>query len=235
MELRLRAVAAVPLLLLTGCVYHGRRISGETQHESQSIELDKSEKVAVEIRMGAGELKVNSGTTKLMDADFAFNDTTLKPIVHFTPGSLRGHLTIEEPSHSRIGINGPYEWNLRFNEKLPLEFDAKLGAGNVDMRLGALDLRNLEVHMGVGNLDLDLRGEPTHDYDVQIRGGVGNATVYLPSSANIIADAKGGVGNINARGLEKHNGQWTNAHAQSRTTIHLDIHGGVGNISLMAN
>jgi hypothetical protein len=36
--------------------------------------------------------------------------------------------------------------------------------------------------------------------------------------------------------LERHNGKWVNAkHEDAKATIHLDIRGGVGNITLLAN
>ena len=111
-----------------------------------------------------------------------------------------------------------------------------LGAGNAELNVGDLNLRGVEVHMGVGNLNMDLRGDPKRDYNVEIHGGVGNASVRLPSGVGIVADAKGGIGNIEAKGLEKRNGRWVNAkHEDAKVTIHLDIRGGVGNITLLAN
>ena len=227
--------ASVLTLALAGCSNRERAFAA-AEHASQSVDLDKSEKVDVDLRMGAGELNVQGGSAKLMDADFTYAPAAMKPVVHYSPGPVRGRLTVEEPSGVDLGLNGPYQWNLRFNDKVPMDLAAHLGAGNVQMRLGSLALRGLEIRMGVGNLNLDLRGEPTHDYDVEIRGGAGNATVYLPPSANIIAEAKGGIGNIEGHGLEKHNGEWTNTpRAGAKANIHLDIHGGVGNISLIAN
>lgn len=82
---------------------------------------------------------------------------------------------------------------------------------------------------------LKLRRKPTHDYNVDIQGGIGEATVHLPSSAGIVADAAGGIGNIDVHGLEKNNGRWTNAaYGHSPVTIHLDVKGGIGNITLTA-
>ena len=44
------------------------------------------------------------------------------------------------------------------------------------------------------------------------------------------------IGNIDAQGLERHNGRWVSAkHEDAKVTIHLDIRGGVGNITLLAN
>jgi hypothetical protein len=185
--------------------------------------------------MGAGELKVGGDSPRLLDADFAYDNPALKPIVRYTPSSFRGQLTIEQPNVHSAGTASRYEWKLRLNNNLPLDVVTRLGAGNAEMNLGSLTLRRVELHMGVGNLDMDLRGNPKRDYDVQIHGGVGNATVRLPANVGIVADASGGIGNIEARGLEKHSGPWVNrAHVGAKVTIHLDVKGGVGNITLIA-
>jgi hypothetical protein len=70
---------------------------------------------------------------------------------------------------------------------------------------------------------------------VEIHGGIGQAIVDLPSSVGIVANASGGIGDIQVTGLEKHGGRWTNAaYEHSPVTIHLDVHGGIGNITLRA-
>ena len=233
-----RSLIVIATLGLAGCGHAERRSFGPLQHESQSVEFSsfektKSERVNVELRMGAGELHVKGGAAQLLDADFTFQDPAMKPVVRYTPGALHGELSVEEPHHI-VSASGRYEWDLRLHDGVPMDLNTNLGAGNVEMTLGTLALRNVEIHMGVGNLDLDLRGAPLHDYDVQVKGGVGNATIHLPSHVNIVADAKGGVGNINARGLEKHNGQWFKQPADAKVSIHLDVKGGVGNIDLIA-
>jgi hypothetical protein len=222
---------------LTGCDGAGRRaLTGPPLHDTQTIELDKAEMVRVELRMGAGELDVKGGSARLLDADFEYVLPESKPVVRYKASSFRGQLTIAEPRVPDSRVESPYKWELRLNNGVPLDVVTHLGAGNAEMNLGALDLRGVEVHMGVGNLDMDLRGDPKRDYDVEIHGGVGNATVRLPPGVGIVADARGGIGNIDAQGLERHNGRWVNAkHEDAKVTIHLDIRGGVGNITLLAN
>jgi hypothetical protein len=224
-------------LLLAGCA--SRVVpSGPAQHETQSIGLDKAEMVRVELHMGAGELNVEGGSPKLLDADFTYDNPALKPIVHYTPSTFRGQLNISQPNVQSTGPDSQYEWKLKLNNQLPLDVVTHLGAGNADMNLGALTLRSVQVHMGVGNLDMNLRGNPQRDYDVEIHGGVGNATVRLPATVGVVADASGGIGNIEARGLEKHGGRWVNrAYQESKVNIrviHVDIKGGVGNITLVS-
>ncbi len=229
------ALLAGAAMFLAGCNINLEH-EGPPEHLTQSVELGKAEMVRVELKMGAGELLVDGGSTKLMDADFSYNITSFKPIVHYESSSFRGTLTVEQPSgFNGAAPHGNYKWDLRLNNDVPLDVVAHLGAGQARMDLGSLSLRSVEVHMGVGELRLDLRGAPTRDYDVQVHGGIGEATIYLPSDVGVDARASGGIGNISARGLDKRDDRWINPRAEHPpVTIHMDVHGGIGNITMIA-
>jgi predicted membrane protein len=110
-----------------------------------------------------------------------------------------------------------------------------LGAGEGRLDLGDLNLRGVDVEMGAGTLVLDLRGNPTQDYSVRVRGGVGEATVHVPKDVGISATASGGLGSIQVTGLEKRGDRYVNdAEGRSGVRIRLDIVGGVGEIKLIA-
>jgi hypothetical protein len=224
----------VSFLLLTAC---GRDFGppGPERTEARSIELDKSEEVLVDLKMGAGELRVRGGADKLMEGRFTYNRLRLRPEVSYNAGGFRGHLVVEEPSHVGTATSR-YAWDLRFNNQKPLELDVKCGAGESRLDLGDLALRRVNVEMGVGELKMDLRGAPKSDYDVSVRGGVGEATIYLPEGVGIDADVKGGIGGIRAPGLEEREGRYVNdAYGHAKTTVRLDIRGGIGAINLIAN
>jgi hypothetical protein len=224
---------SVAALLLSGCEFDTR--IGATEHQTQSIELDKAEMARVEIRMGAGELRVAGGSAKLMDADFTYNVPSWKPVVKYTSTGFRGDLIVEQPNRSHSASRVNYRWELRLNNSIPMDVMADLGAGEAEMDLGSLNLRSVQVNMGVGEIRLDLRGKPTRDYSVNINGGVGHARVYLPAGVAIIANAAGGIGDVSVRGLEKRGGQWINpAHENAPVTIHVDIKGGIGQIEVIA-
>ena len=228
----LTAATAVGILTLVGCAEDWGP-PGPTRTETRSIDLDKSELVRAELKMGAGELRVRGGSPKLMDAEFTFNRPSMKPNVHYDAGGFRGHLLVEEPSNIHH-VNSNYRWDLRFNDDKPLDLIVHFGAGEGRLDVGELRLRSLEIHMGVGELRLDLRGMPRNDYDVSIHGGVGEATIYLPEGVGVVADAHGGIGGINARGLEKRDGRYVNdSYGHAKTTIRLDVHGGIGAINLV--
>lgn len=224
------------LALLGGCGPDlGPR--GPERSETRDVELDNSEEVRAELRMGAGELRVRGGAAKLMEARFLYNRLRLRPEVtyHSGGGGLRGHLLVEEPSGVHGGTNR-YEWDLALNNEKPLDLDVHCGAGETHLDLGDLSLRRVNVEIGVGELHMDLRGTPKNDYSVSIRGGVGEATVYLPGNGvGIEAEAKGGIGDINTTGLQKRDGRYVNdALGHAKTTVRLNIQGGIGSIRLVA-
>lgn len=222
-------------LCLCGCVFD-TAATGPARHDSRSIERDASERVHVALNMGAGDLKVSGGAQKLMEGDFTYNVASWKPDIRYsTTGSL-SRLTVEQPgkSHGNLG-NVKYEWDLRLNDEVPLDVALHFGAGDARLALGTLSLRGVEVNMGVGKLELDLRGTPKHSYSVRVRGGVGEVTVRLPRDAGIYAEARGGIGGIDTRGLRREDGHWVNdAYDHSRVSIRLDVEGGIGSIRLLA-
>ena len=222
----------VGILTLIGCAEEWGP-PGPSRTENRSIDLDSSELVRAELKMGAGELRVRGGSPKLMEGDFTFNRAGMRPNVHYDASGFRGHLLVEQPSHVHT-VNSNYRWDLRFNDDKPLDLIVHFGAGEGRLDIGELRLRSVEIHMGVGELRVDLRGMPRNDYDVSIHGGVGEATIYLPAGVGVVAEARGGIGGINARGLEKRDGRYVNeSYGHSKTTVRLDVHGGIGSINLV--
>jgi hypothetical protein len=239
MNARLFPLLAAVLVLsagLSACDIHSAH-SGPAQYDAQSVEMDASELVHVNLRMGAGDLRLTDGAQKLMRADFTYSVPSWKPEVRYTSSNGRGDLTIEQPKSTGVHLgNTKYRWDLQLSNKVPMNLTVNFGAGQARLDLGSLLLRGVELHMGVGQLDMDLRGKPRHDYNVNIHGGVGQATVRLPADAGIYAEAHGGIGSIDVRGLRREGGHWvseTYDHASAK--IRLDINGGIGEIKVIAD
>jgi len=229
----LGALAACSMLLISCGPDFGP--PGPERTETRSIPLDQSEEVRVDLRMAAGELRVHGGSDNLMDGRFTYNRLRLRPEISYTSGGFRGHLAVEEPGHV-AGSTRRYEWDLSFNDHKPLDIDVQCGAGESRLDLEDLTLRRVNVEMGVGQLKMDLRGQPKQDYSVHIQGGIGDATIYLPQNVGIEANASGGIGSVQASGLQKRDGRYVNdAYGRANTTIHLNIEGGIGAIHLIAD
>ncbi|HEV3330907.1 MAG TPA: toast rack family protein [Bryobacteraceae bacterium] len=230
--MNLRWVLLAGVVSLAGCEIQA---PGPVRRESQYIDRDDSTRVRVDLEMGAGNLRVRSGAGKLLRADFIYNVPSWRPEVRYTTAAGHGNLSVRQPGsgHPNLG-HTEYEWDLELSREVPLDMRVHFGAGEARLNLADLSLRDVDVEMGVGELDLDLRGDPQHSYDVRIRGGVGEATVRLPSDVGISADVQGGIGEIHAPGFHREGRRYFNdAYSRAKTTIHLDVRGGVGEIRLL--
>jgi hypothetical protein len=89
------------------------------------------------------------------------------------------------------------------NDEVPIDLRVQMGAGESDLDLDSLALTGLTLEMGAGRTTVDLTGDYKQDFDASIQGGVGQATVLLPSEVGVRARAQGGLGKINAEGLQR--------------------------------
>ena len=233
---RFPAAAGVlcPMLFLCGCFVAADR-TGPTRYDARSFERGSIEELHLDLRMGAGDLNVGTGTSQLAQTYFTYNVGDWKPEVRYDPRGTRADLSIRQPGGHGVHF-GPtrYEWDLRLSREVPVYLRVNFGAGQAQLDLGGLPLRDVQVDMGVGQLDMDLRGNPKHNYNVRIHGGVGEATVRLPAGAGVYAEASGGIGSIETRNLQKTGGHWVNdAYERASVRIRLTVEGGVGSIRLI--
>src|SRR5260221_12026292 len=87
---------------LCGCVVEA---TGPTQHDFRTIEMDSSERLTVDLNMGAGRLRVDGGSQNLARADFSYNVASWKPYVRYSSAAGHGSLGIEHPpgNHGHFG------------------------------------------------------------------------------------------------------------------------------------
>jgi len=211
--------------------------AGPTEYSSKTIELDKSQRLRVTLRMGAGDLRVTDSSQNLLRGDFEYNVAEWKPEVQYKSEGETGILNIQQPGHTHNYVGSTrYRWDLQLTNKVPMDLTVHFGAGQARMDLGSMMLRSVEINMGVGQLDMDLRGAVKHSYNVTIHGGVGQATVRLPATAAIYAEAHGGIGAVNVTGLHNRGGHWeSDAWAGAQNRINVEVHGGIGEIRLIAD
>lgn len=218
--------------MLAACAACSIQPAGPMQHDTANVALDNAKSAHIQIEMGGGELKVSDGAEMLVAANFNYNVPEWKPTVD---SNGLGDVTIRQGSSGgHIGRNQQNEWNIQLNRDVPMEIRTKLGGGDATLDLGKLNLRHVEMDLGAGDLKIDLRGSPKTSYDVRVRGGAGDATVYLPAGVGIEATATGGIGDVEAGGLHQDGHRYYNdALGKSDVTVRLDIEGGVGSIRLV--
>jgi hypothetical protein len=213
----------------------GTQQVGKMRHDSESVDPENARSVSAQLKMGAGELNLTGGADQLMEGDFSFNVADWKPKVSYDVSGEKGELVIRQGSSEGAGLSGDArnEWDISLNDGLPTDLVVQLGAGESNLDLDSLTLTGLDLQMGAGKTTVDLTGDYTSDFDASIEGGVGQATVLLPSEIGVRAKAEGGIGTINAEGLKRVDNAYVNdAYGESDVNLSVDVKGGVGKINL---
>jgi hypothetical protein len=219
-------------LLLTSCSPKLR--VGALKTESQSVELGDAESVNVEIKHAAGDLQVDGGTEKLLEANFTYNVDKLKPEVEYADGTL----VVREPNVKGVPAlediaDFRNKWDLRLNNEAPMRLRIDVGFGNSDLQLAGLWLTGLDISQGAGISTIDLSGNWERDLDATIEAGAANITVRLPKDVGVRIEVDAGPTSINAPGLTRNGNIYTNdAYGVSDVTLQIKMEAGVGQINL---
>jgi hypothetical protein len=227
----------------------------ELQRITETIALDDADEVRADVRIGAGELVIdgNAGDDALMEAEFIYNVSDWEPEVRYE----NGRLVVRQPNSRKLPFDEGvrYEWNLSFHEGVPLELRVDYGAGDgeldlgdlaiteLDMKLGAGDaqisfegnetLERMELDMGAGNIEVDLRGEWEDDVNVAIQGGIGSTNLILPGDIGVEVDVTKGIGSVRADDFDRSGNVYRNeAYGETEATIYVTIQAGVGDVRL---
>jgi hypothetical protein len=225
----------VLILCLLACIACIEVPVGDTQIDPQSVELGKAKNVEVELHLGVGHLRLAGGAKKLLEGEFVYNVARWKPEVKYEVFGENGKLIIRQPeSHgSPIGGKTKNEWNLNLNDKVPLNLRVELGVGKSELELGSLNLKQIDIHTGVGECTLDLSGDWKQDLKADIEGGIGQVTLRLPAQVGVQADVEKGIGSIHARDFKKEGSSYRNdSYGKSKVTLYLRIKAGIGEVRL---
>jgi len=227
-------VVVLVVLLWQGRGYARRQgFHMDAKHTTQTVDLQGAKSVHAQLQISAGELTISGDSAHALDADFRFTDSYGEPRVNYHITDGVGEISIAQDSHPVHFGNSRNEWNLRFNNTLPLGLRAEMGAGQGNLDFRDVPLTSLDLHVGAGEVNVDLTGDRKTDLTADIEGGVGQANIRLPKRIGVIAQASGGIGSIRTYGLKQDGDSYTNeAYGKSPATIHLKVTGGIGEIVL---
>jgi type II secretory pathway pseudopilin PulG len=230
-------IAVVLLMLLLGVgVWRrdGRRaVQRNEKRDTQAVELQGATAVTAKLQFPAGQLNVDGGSGRLLDANFRYDEGANSPQVNYSVNAGHGDLDVNEKGDQAFFGTDDNQWDLRFNDDVPLDLTLEMGAGQSNLHMQDLNLTHLQVHVGAGQMVLDLTGPRKQDLSADIQGGVGQARIRLPKDVGVRAHATGGIGAVNTHGFTKNGSKYVNAaYGKSPRTIELNVQGGVGEIDL---
>lgn len=219
------SIALAATLASSGCNLDHRHRSGPVETEHRSVQLGNAKSVQVEVHMGAGELKLGSGASDLLDGDFTYERSGKDLEIDYRVSGDRGILSVRQPAGEMVDI--------RLKNGVPMDLEVELGAGKSELTVGSLELRKLDVRVGVGECTVDLAGDWKENMKATIKGGIGKTTVLLPEDVGVRVRAHGGIGEIRRGPLEQKGDVFVNeTYGKSPVTLDVEVAGGIGEINL---
>lgn len=210
----LMAGLLVQTLVSAECV-----IAGEMHTEKQTLQREGAKEVAVHMEIPGGEVNIAGGAEALLEARFEYKKVESAPEIDYQVQDRKGILKLSVANKESWNWDFPDEgkdwnsdgdhnqWDLQFNDEVPLDLSLKVGAMDGDLDLRGLTLQGLRIEVGAGDIEVDLRGQWTGNTEAVIEMGAGNIELEFPQDIGIAVVAENGVGSVHINGLSKVDGE----------------------------
>lgn len=195
---------------------------------------------SIGITMGAGELSLHGGAP----ADAIMEATVFSQAPEWQPEylqSLNGTIktvTMTDKGHKGkelFAVHSPNSWEVYLNNRIPVDLEVAVGAGDSTLDLGSLNLGALSVHNGAGETKIDLTGYRGNVFSGEINSGVGDLTIIVEKNSNTRITVHQGVGDIGNNGFTPNEDTYTTPGYNSALPVNqIIVEQGVGDITLEA-
>lgn|GEM_PF-1055627 len=151
---------------------------------TKSVARGDAKTADIKILMGAGDLGIVGGTNGIVQdggkdvlrGDFRFAPASVEPNIKSSVTGDNLNIEVRQPKVRNTVFktgwpNYVNEWHLGLAKGLPMRLDIKLGAGNGDLDLRGVGVSEIRADMGAGDLDLDLRGVDISDLTIKMGAG----------------------------------------------------------------
>lgn len=111
-------------------------------------------------------------------------------------------------------------------------FSYKTGASNVTLKnLGNANISNMVFESGAGNYTLDFQGKFERDANVNIRSGMSNLTLTIPTDISATVQVSSGLSNVQIPSNWKHTGD-TYTQTGTGPVLTIIVEMGAGNVQI---
>lgn len=191
--------------------------------------IEGAASAAVTLEFSVGKVRVHAiNTANLIEADITHVGEVLFDVKRDeSAGALLKQVYLHQSGQASdwlrnvfgwIGSGQRLTWDIGLATTVPMELIIRGGTGKSDYDLQALQVTDLKLHTGVGEVNLIL---PGGKYTARVECGTGKVDVIVPQGAEIDLDVQAGTGEVNLEIGE-------NASVLAR------IHAGVGGFNIQS-
>ncbi len=206
----------------------------------KQISVKQAEVVDVDISFARGIFHLTGGADQLMEAEFQYTENFHAPQVSYRENASKGTLLLNQETPTnwiKWGAKDKNEWTVRLNNGQPLHLDMKAGVGINHFQLGNLNLHSLKLDAGVGETEVDLRGEWQRSFHAEMEAGVGKLRLLLPTTeTGVRVKVIRGIGDVSTTGLDRNGDYYQNiTYETAKEKIDITIELGIGEVELIAD
>lgn len=249
------AVSGLLLVSLNSCenlVTEGKLMERSITNNN-SIDLGANNQVKAFIEMNAGELRIEPGTSKLVEGEFTYNIEDYAITLDYSEESseigelmITGNNSGNKWVFNREGGKTENAWNLKINEEIDFELNVELkaglsnvniansnvkrlyidaAAGKCEVALGDSALEFLNINTTAGKVEADFRGEWKQTLEAEINTTLGEIEIWLPNTVNVELTASTNLGDIEAGGFTKRGSvyEYRSSTIENPVTLYLNL------------
>jgi len=205
--------------------------------EEIAYPLGAFESADVLLAPGVGSMRVRALSDS---ANFVEGTLQLRPgetlVDEFAARGVNANLELRSRGQRRgLGHWGPQDgwaWDVALHDAVMLDLEIEMGVGQLDLELTHLRIRELRVDAGIGQTTLYLPAAGR--YNVVVDSGIGEVTLFVPRGLGVRLPLDAGLGNVDVPADFILQGDFYEspdyAEAESRATIEVDH--GIGRVQV---
>ncbi|WP_053365242.1 toast rack family protein [Bacillus sp. FJAT-27245] len=199
------------------------------------VEKDKAESLDVEMNLGVGKLQVTGGADEWLEGTVVENKK-FKPELSYHLSGKRGKAVIEQQKNGFWNFSfgkAENKWKIALTDEIPIDLRVNAGVSSTELDLRGVELSNLEVDGGIGDIEINLGGKREKGFHTILNLGVGKTTIILPKDVGVKITTDKGIGQVGMDGFTKKgkNVYVNEAFEDSDDVIIIDSNLGVGEVN----
>lgn len=165
-------------------IFYGVKNDTKPVLNENPFKIERSEKTnysSVVIKSGVGKVNITGGSEEFAEGNLRSNISNLK--IDNDTSSEKQKLSLEVESRDRIELLSEVKNDLavKLSSELPTDISLNLGVADSKLDLREVLVNNLEIEIGVANLDL-IMGDRAEMAKVNLRSGVSSVKISLPDN-----------------------------------------------------
>ncbi len=191
--------------------------------------LGSAERAEVTVSMGVGDLNLFplENSEALIAGEISTEGASVR-----TSSTLRGETivyTIEHNNPVLLPFDEAWSWNLGLTTQIPVELDTAMGVGSMDLTMEGIQLADLNVSLGVGDLEVIL---PDGDYRAEVDQAIGQIVLEIPHEVPVRLSISKAISSLSLPSdFEKQDDYYYSPGAYgAEDFIHIEISQAIGSI-----